>query len=164
MKIKVINKSSNQLPKYATEGSAGLDLMASFTQLDTVDSFKGINFEFMIENEIPQIVLYKHGRICIPTDLYMEIPKGYELQIRSRSGLSLKNGIIELNAPGTIDEDYRGNIGLIIHNVSDSPFIIKSGDRLSQGVLTKYEKIEFVEVLELTDTKRGDGGYGHTGK
>ncbi len=158
MKVKVINKSQFPLPTYATEGSAGIDLRASFTDLDT--TFKG-HLYAKFDNTI---VLYPKGRIIIPTDLYVEIPKGYELQIRSRSGNAIKYGVFELNSPGTIDEDYRGNIGLIVANFGDIPFDIKSGDKLAQAVLCKYEKIEWVEVDQLSETKRGEGGYGHTGK
>ena len=102
-------------------------------------------------------------RILIPTDLYMAIPEGYELQIRSRSGLALKNGIFCLNSPGTIDADYRGNVGVILANFSDTPFIINPGDRVAQAVLNKFEKIEWKEVTTLDETERGTGGFGHSG-
>jgi dUTP pyrophosphatase len=164
MEVKIINKSNNPLPTYATEGSAGIDLKASFTQLD--NDFKGNNFERIIDNNLNKnyILLHPNGRILIPTDLYMEIPKGYEFQVRSRSGIALKEGLIILNGIGTIDEDYRGNIGLILFNASNCTVKIKSGDKLGQGVLCKYEKIEFKEVTQLSDTDRGKNGYGSTGK
>ena len=102
-------------------------------------------------------------RILIPTDLYMAIPEGYELQICSRSGLALKNGIFCLNAPGVVDADYRGNVGVILANFSDTPFVINPGDRVAQAVLNKFEKIEWDEVTTLNETERGTGGFGHSG-
>ena len=102
-------------------------------------------------------------RILIPTDLYMAIPEGYVLQICSRSGLALKNGIFCLNAPGVVDADYRGNVGVILANFSDTPFIINPGDRVAQAVLNKFEKIEWDEVTTLNETERGTGGFGHSG-
>lgn len=164
MKVKIVNKSQHQLPIYATDGSAGIDLRASFTSLDEI--FKGNHFEvFTNENNTNYIVLHSGGRILIPTDLYIEIPKGYELQIRPRSGLAIKNGISLVNTPGTIDSDYRGNIGIIlINNDLHTPFVINNGDKIAQAILSKYEKIEWIEVNELQETKRGESGYGSTGK
>jgi len=157
MKIEVINKSQHQLPVYATDGSAGLDLRASFTQLDS--EFKGDNFEVFDDC----IILHPGGRILIPTDIYVAIPEGYELQIRPRSGLAIKNGISMVNCVGTIDSDYRGNIGIILINHDlHTPFKIVNGDRIAQAILSKYEKIEWKEVNELTQTKRSEGGFGHT--
>jgi dUTP pyrophosphatase len=162
MKIKVINNSQHSLPTYATDGSSGLDLCASFTSLD--QEFKGNHFEVFNEKEV-YIVLYPGGRVLIPTDLFVEIPKGYELQIRCRSGLAIKNGISMVNCVGTIDSDYRGNIGIILINHDlHTPFVIKNGDRIAQAILNKCEKIEWNQVLKLEDSNRGTGGFGSTGK
>lgn len=142
MKVYVVNKSNHRLPEYATPMSAGIDLKANISE---------------------PIVLGPLQRTLIQTDLYMAIPEGYELQIRSRSGLALKNGIFCLNSPGTIDADYRGNVGVILANFSDTPFIINPGDRIAQAVLNKFEKIEWKEVTTLDETERGTGGFGHSG-
>ena len=142
MKVCVVNKSNHRLPEYSTPMSAGVDLKANISE---------------------PIILGPLQRILIPTDLYMAIPEGYELQIRSRSGLALKSGIFCLNSPGTIDSDYRGNVGVILANFSDTPFIINPGDRIAQAVLNKFEKIEWKEVTTLDETERGTGGFGHSG-
>ena len=142
MKVCVVNKSNHRLPEYSTPMSAGVDLKANISE---------------------PIILGPLQRILIPTDLYMAIPEGYELQIRSRSGLALKSGIFCLNSPGTIDADYRGNVGVILANFSDTPFIINPGDRIAQAVLNKFEKIEWNEVTTLDETERGTGGFGHSG-
>ena len=142
MKVCVVNKSNHRLPEYSTPMSAGMDLKANISEPITLGPLQ---------------------RILIPTDLYMAIPEGYELQIRSRSGLALKNGIFCLNSPGTIDADYRGNVGVILANFSDTPFIINPGDRVAQAVLNKFEKIEWDEVTTLNETERGTGGFGHSG-
>ena len=142
MKVCVVNKSNHRLPEYSTPMSAGMDLKANISEPITLGPLQ---------------------RILIPTDLYMAIPEGYELQIRSRSGLALKSGIFCLNSPGTIDADYRGNIGVILANFSDTPFIINPGDRVAQAVLNKFEKIEWKEVTTLDETERGTGGFGHSG-
>ena len=142
MKVYVVNKSNHRLPEYSTSMSAGVDLKANISE---------------------PIVLGPLQRTLIPTDLYMAIPEGYELQIRSRSGLALKSGIFCLNSPGTIDADYRGNIGVILANFSDTPFMINPGDRIAQAVLNKVEKIEWKEVTTLDETERGTGGFGHSG-
>ena len=142
MKVYVVNRSNHRLPEYATPMSAGIDLKANISEPITLGPLQ---------------------RILIPTDLYMAIPEGYELQIRSRSGLALKSGIFCLNSPGTIDADYRGNIGVILANFSDTPFIINPGDRVAQAVLNKFEKIEWKEVTTLDETERGTGGFGHSG-
>lgn len=140
MKVKVINKSSNPIPEYETSLSAGVDLRSSiYACIDAYDSR------------------------LIPTGLYIELPEGYEAQVRPRSGLALKHQITVLNSPGTIDADYRGEIGVIIINHSDVPFSIEPGDRIAQLVFSKYERAEFVEVEELSETERGEGGFGHTG-
>lgn len=142
MKVCVVNKSNHRLPEYSTPMSAGMDLKANISEPITLGPLQ---------------------RVLIPTDLYMAIPEGYELQIRSRSGLALKNGIFCLNSPGTIDADYRGNVGVILANFSDTPFIINPGDRVAQAVLNKFEKIEWKEVTTLDETERGTGGFGHSG-
>ena len=142
MKVYVVNKSNHRLPEYSTPMSAGVDLKANISE---------------------PIVLGPLQRTLIPTDLYMAIPEGYVLQICSRSGLALKNGIFCLNAPGVVDADYRGNVQVILANFSDTPFIINPGDRIAQAVLNKFEKIEWKEVTTLDETERGTGGFGHSG-
>ena len=144
MIIRTVNNSTNPLPSYETSSSAGMDIRAN------------------IENEEP-IVLKPLQRVLIKTGLFMEIPEGYEAQIRPRSGNSLKHGITVLNSPGTIDSDYRGEIGVILINLSDTNFTINHGDRIAQMVFSKYEIAEPKGVLFLTETQRGQGGFGHTG-
>lgn len=142
MDVKLINRSKNQLPAYETATSAGVDLRA----------------------DIDQTVLLKPlERAVIKTGLYIELPIGYEAQVRPRSGLAAKHGITVLNSPGTIDADYRGEIGVILVNLSNTPFEIKNGDRIAQMVIAKHEKVHFIEVNELTNTTRGAGGFGSTG-
>lgn len=142
MKVKIINKSNNPLPEYSTIMSAGMDLRA------------------FIEHPI---VLRSLNRAIIPTGLYIELREGYEAQVRPRSGLAHKHGVTVLNSPGTIDADYRGEICVILINLSIEPFFINSGDRIAQLVFHKYEKAEFVEVERLSKTERGEGGFGHSG-
>lgn len=142
MQIKIINKSDYALPSYETKGSAGLDLRAN------------------IDNPI---VLQPLDRALIPTGLFMELPVGYEAQIRPRSGLALKKGITVLNSPGTVDSDYRGEVGVILINLSSVDFTINPGDRIAQMVIAKHEQAEWVEVDGLSSTERGEGGYGHSG-
>lgn len=140
--VKIINKSNNELPSYATKGSAGMDIRAY----------------------LPESIWLNPGETkLIPTGLYMELPIEYEAQIRSRSGLSLKNKVIVYNAPGTIDSDYRGEVGIILCNGSQDPYRINSGDRIAQMVIAKYEQINWNEVEELGETARQSGGYGSTG-
>lgn len=142
MKIKIINKSDNPLPNYSTIGSSGMDLRA-FIDKD--------------------IILKPLERQLIPTGLFIAIPEGYEVQIRPRSGLSIKHGITLINCVGTIDSDYRGELQIPIVNLSNKEYKISSGDRICQMVLQKYEKISFDEVEVLDETYRNDGGFGHTG-
>lgn len=142
MKIKIINKSNNPLPSYESESSAGMDLKA-FTSND--------------------ITINPQERTIIKTGLFMSLPIGYEGQVRSRSGLSIKHGVCVLNSPGTIDSDYRGEIGVILINLSNDPFVISSGDRIAQLVIAKHDQGEWKEVNELELTKRGDKGFGSTG-
>ncbi len=141
MKIKIINKSENPLPKFQTELSAGMDLSAHLAENITLRSLE---------------------RKLIPTGLFLELPAGFEAQIRPRSGLAIKNGISVLNSPGTIDADYRGEIGVILVNLSADDFTVQNGDRIAQMVIAKYETANFIEVEELTDTERGIGGFGST--
>jgi dUTP pyrophosphatase len=143
MNIKVINKSKHQLPAYSTEASAGMDLRAN------------------LENEI---ILKPMERIMVPTGLFLEIPVGYEAQIRPRSGLAIKKGITILNSPGTIDADYRGEVCIILVNLSNESFVIEDGERICQMVIAKHEKAEWESVDILLDSARGSGGFGHTGK
>lgn len=141
-KIRIINRGSQQLPAYATPQSAGMDLRAN------------------IEDPI---TLRPLERRIVPTGLYIALPEGYEAQVRPRSGLALKHGITVLNSPGTIDSDYRGEIGVLLINLSDTPFVINAGERIAQMVVARHEQAELIEVEELDDTERGAGGYGHSG-
>ena len=146
MKVQIINRSHHPLPQYATPQSAGLDLRA--------------NIEAPIE-------LRPMERHLIPTGLFMALPAGYEAQVRPRSGLAIKHGITVLNTPGTIDADYRGEIGVILINLSQEPFEIQPGERIAQMVIAKFVQAEFQEVAaleDLSDTERGAGGFGHSGK
>lgn len=143
MQVKIINKSANALPEYATEYSAGMDIRANLSE---------------------QIILAPLQRALIPTGLFLELPKGYEAQIRPRSGLALKNGITVLNSPGTIDADYRGEIKVVLINLSESEFVIQNGERICQMVIAKHEQVLWSEVDMLESTNRGEGGFGHTGK
>ena len=142
MTVKVVNKGGNALPQYSTLASAGMDVRASL--------------------ESP-VVLAPLQRAMIPTGLYLEIPVGYEVQVRPRSGLAAKKGITVLNTPGTIDADYRGEVNVILVNLSDQPFTVEPGERIAQLVLARHEKIEWEEVEVLGDTERGEGGFGSTG-
>ncbi len=142
IKVKIVNTSRNPLPTYQTDGSAGMDVRADL--------------------EAP-IVIEPLCRRLIPTGLYVAIPQGYELQMRPRSGLALKSGISLVNTPGTIDSDYRGEIGVIIINLSGEPFTVNPGDRICQMVLNRVPQLEWEEVAQLSDTDRGSGGFGHTG-
>ena len=141
-KIKVINKGHQPLPQYATPQSAGMDLRAN------------------LDNPI---VLHPMERCLIPTGLYIALPEGFEAQVRPRSGLALKRGITVLNAPGTVDADYRGEVGVLLINLSQEDFVINDGERVAQMVIARHEQAEFEVVEELDETERGAGGYGHTG-
>lgn len=143
MKIKVVNKSKHPLPEYATPLSAGMDIRANL--------------------ESP-VVLQPLERKLIPTGLYVELPEGYEAQMRPRSGLAIKKGITLLNSPGTIDADYRGEICVILVNLSSEAFEVQDGERICQMVIARHEQANWIEVEELGDTERGAGGFGHTGK
>jgi dUTP pyrophosphatase len=143
MQVKIVNKSKNELPAYSTLFSAGMDLRAN---LDNPITLKPLE------------------RILVPTGLFIELPKGYEAQVRPRSGLALKKGITVLNTPGTIDADYRGEIGVILINLSKDEFVIENGERICQMVVAAHETVEWNLVEELEETERGAGGFGHTGK
>ena len=142
MEVKVINKSNNPLPEYSTSQSAGMDLRAFITE---------------------PVILGVIDRALIPTGLYIEMPEGYEAQVRPRSGLAIEHGITVINSPGTIDADYRGEICVELINISNTPFTVEPGERIAQLVFNKCEQAEFVKVEELSETKRGKGGFGHTG-
>lgn len=143
MKVKIINRSNNALPAYETAHAAGLDLRAYLTEAISIAPMQ---------------------RQLIPTGLFIELPIGYEAQIRPRSGLAFKNGITVLNSPGTIDADYRGEIKVLLINFSDQVFVVEPGERIAQMVLAAHAQITWEEVTLLSETARGEGGYGHTGK
>ena len=142
MKIKIVNRSKHELPKYETQASAGMDIRANLEE---------------------PVVLQPLQRVLVPTGLYIEVPVGYEAQIRPRSGLALKNGISVLNSPGTIDADYRGEVRVILVNLSQESFEIKDGDRIAQMVIAAHVQAQPEEVEVLSETQRGAGGFGHTG-
>ena len=143
VEVNIVNKSNNPLPEYSTESSAGMDIRANLEKPVTLKSLE---------------------RTLIPTGLFIELPDGYEAQIRPRSGLAIKRGITVLNTPGTIDADYRGEICVIIINLSDKDFVINNGERICQMIISKYEKVKLIGVKNLNITERGIGGFGHTGK
>jgi dUTP pyrophosphatase len=143
MNIQIINKSKHSLPAYATELSAGMDIRANLSE---------------------PVTLRPMQRCLVPTGLYIALPKGFEAQIRPRSGLAIKKGITVLNSPGTIDADYRGEICIILINLSAEDFIIEDGERVAQMIIAKHEQISWEQVDMLDDTERGEGGFGHTGK
>ncbi len=142
MKIEIINNSQHELPHYATSQSAGLDLRANLQESVTLKPLE---------------------RRLIPTGLHIALPEGYEAQVRPRSGLAYKKGVTVLNAPGTIDADYRGDIGVILINMSNEDFVVENGERIAQLVIAKYDQAEWVSVTELSETNRGEGGFGSTG-
>jgi len=140
--VKIINKGHHPLPAYATPQSAGMDLRANLDMPVTIEPMQ---------------------RKLIPTGLYIALPPGYEAQVRPRSGLALKKGITVLNSPGTVDADYRGELGVLLINLSNETFIVNDGERIAQMVIAKHETADLIEVEELDQTERGEGGYGHTG-
>ena len=142
MLVKIINKSNNPLPKYSTEFSAGMDICANLSD---------------------DLIIKPLQRVLVSTGLFIELPVGYEAQIRPRSGLAIKSGITVLNTPGTIDCDYRGEVKVILINLSDQDFTVHNGDRICQMVIAKYEQAELQQVEVLSDSVRADGGFGHTG-
>lgn len=143
MKVQIINKSHHPLPAYATTQSAGMDIRANLSEPVEIKPLE---------------------RKLIPTGLYIALPDGYEAQMRPRSGLAIKHGITLLNTPGTIDADYRGEIGVILVNLSNEPFVVNDGERICQMVIASYQQVEWEAVEVLDDTERGAGGFGHTGK
>ena len=143
MTLKIINKSNNPLPKYESEQAAGMDIRCNIAEAITLQPME---------------------RKLIPTGLFIELPAGFEAQIRPRSGLALKRGLTVLNTPGTIDADYRGEVGVILINLSGEPQTIEPGERICQMVIAKHETPEIVEVQELSETERGEGGFGHSGR
>ncbi|ASS51006.1 MAG: deoxyuridine 5'-triphosphate nucleotidohydrolase [Candidatus Fluviicola riflensis] len=143
MSINIRNQSTNELPEYATNGAAGMDIRAYLTEAVTLQPLE---------------------RRLIPTGLFLEIPLGFEVQIRPRSGLAYKHGITVLNSPGTIDSDYRGEVGVLLVNLSNEAFVIENGERIAQMVVAAHEQASWKEVSELSDTDRGAGGFGSTGK
>jgi len=143
MKVKIVNKSQNSIPLYSTAQSAGMDIRAYLTE---------------------SLILRPLERKLIPTGLFMQLPEGYEAQIRPRSGLAINKGITVLNSPGTIDADYRGEIKIILINLSQEDFIVNPGERIAQMIISSYKQVEWEEVAKLDDTERGEGGFGHSGK
>lgn len=140
--VKIINKSKHQLPQYATEGAAGVDVRANLSEPVTLQPLE---------------------RALIPTGLFMSIPCGYECQVRPRSGLAAKHGVTVLNSPGTVDSDYRGEVKVILVNLSGVPFVINDGERIAQLIFARHERVEWEETDSLDETDRADGGFGHTG-
>ena len=166
MKIQVINKSSNKLPEYETKGAACADVRADFSSISITNPIKAYgNVEFFFKSDVNRqmIRLSPSSRALIPTGLHVSIPEGYEIQVRMRSGLSLKTGLMMCNGIGTIDSDYTGNIGVILTNQGFEDVFIEHGERIGQLALCKVDKIEWEEVSKLDETERGDGGYGSTG-
>lgn len=143
MEVKILNKSAFELPQYATIHSAGMDLKANIPESITIEPLK---------------------RVLVPTGLHIELPEGYEAQIRPRSGLAVKHGIGLVNSPGTIDADYRGEIKIILVNLSDQPFVLIPGERIAQMVVAKFERVDWVIADKLGESERGEGGFGSTGK
>lgn len=143
MEVKILNKSAFELPQYATIHSAGMDLKANIPESITIEPLK---------------------RVLVPTGLHIELPEGYEAQIRPRSGLAVKHGIGLVNSPGTIDTDYRGEIKIILVNLSDQPFVLIPGERIAQMVVAKFERVDWVIADKLGESERGEGGFGSTGK
>lgn len=142
IEVKIVNRSGHELPRYATEGSAGVDVRASLKA---------------------PVVIPPLGRAVIPTGLYMSLPQDIECQVRPRSGLAAKHGVTVLNSPGTIDSDYRGEVGVILVNLSSEPFVVNDGERVAQMVFARHETVEWTTVESLDETERGAGGFGHTG-
>lgn len=142
MEIKIINKSQHQLPNYETLASAGMDLRANLSESITLNPLE---------------------RAIVKTGIFIELPIGYEAQVRPRSGLAAKKGVTVLNSPGTVDADYRGEIGVILVNLSNEPFVVENGERIAQLIIAKHERAVWIEADELTETSRGEGGFGSTG-
>lgn len=159
MKVNIINDSLNELPEYAKSGDSGMDLRANFSN--------GLNEDYMFgsvfDEERQTLLVFSGGRVLVPTGIYTSFPPGYEIQVRPRSGLALKHGVTVLNTPGTVDSSYRGEIGVILMNLSDEVFEVQQGDRIAQAVLAKVSLIEWNIVEHLDETDRGKGGFNSTG-
>ena len=143
LKVKIVNRSGNHDPEYGTEHAAGMDIRAFI---------------------MGEVIIHPGETKLIPTGIFIELPAGYEAQIRPRSGLALKHGVTVLNSPGTIDADYRGEVGIIMINHGKSPFVVRNGERICQMIIAKHEKVKWEHVEGLNETERGKGGFGHTGK
>ncbi|MFA5586362.1 MAG: dUTP diphosphatase [Saccharofermentanales bacterium] len=168
VKVKVFNNGENDLPNYSTSLSAGFDFRSDFSKIKTINDLIG-NTQFTLTNigDEKIVTLLPGGRVLIPTNLHIKLPDNYELQVRPRSGLALKNGITIVNSPGTVDPDYTGNVGIILLNTDlHNSFEIRHGDRIAQGVINEVKQVEWDKVDTMEDlgkTDRGQGGFGHTG-
>ena len=162
MQVQIIRNTLNQLPRYETPESAGCDLRA---ELNLINEKLLFNAEavYTLDNVATELIIYPGGRALIPTGIKMALPVGFEAQVRPRSGLALKHGITVLNTPGTIDSDYRGDVGVVLINHGTEPFVVNQGDRIAQLVITQITQVQFVPVDELQETNRGTGGFGSTG-
>lgn len=158
MEVKVINKSLNPLPVYAKDGDSGVDLRADFTNLN-----EDLMFGAAYDDVRKVLIIFSGGRCIVPTGLHTSFPPGYEIQIRPRSGLAIKHGIMVVNSPGTIDSGYRNEWGVILMNLGEEPFEIKEGDRIAQAILTRVSKIDWKDVEQLDNSDRGLTGYGDSG-
>lgn len=170
MKVRIVNDSPFSLPKYAKFGDAGMDVRADFSRVETIDDVPIIGNVYANGSVTPKgdfvitsIEMDPQSRVIIPTNLFVEVPEGYEMQVRPRSGISFKKGLTILNSPGTIDHGYRGNVGIICANYTNRQIVIKQGERIAQLVLNKFESIEWEPVLFLTESERGVNGFGHSG-
>jgi dUTP pyrophosphatase len=166
MIVKVINKGVQPLPKFETPGSAGADVRADFSRIQEYPIKVYGGAEVIAAGEAHEKVMIKltpHSRALIPTGLFMAVPTGYEMQVRPRSGLALKEGLTVINTPGTVDSDYRNEVGVVIINTSTEDRFIEDGERIAQMVIARHEQGEFIPVDVLDETERGEGGYGHTG-
>lgn len=163
MTVKIVNKSTNPLPHYAKKGDAGMDLRADLSNPDNIKwSGEKPEFKVTVGNENVEFILHPQSRAIIPTNTFIELPEGYEAQVRGRSGLSFEKGLDV--ALGTIDSPYRGNVGMICRNFTNEPITISHGERIAQMVVGKFETVEWEVVDELSESERGDNGFGHTGK
>lgn len=162
MQVQVIRNTLNQLPRYETPESAGCDLRAELNLINEKFLFNAEAF-LTLDNVVTELIIYPGGRALIPTGIKMALPVGFEAQVRPRSGLALKYGITVLNTPGTIDSDYRGDVGVVLINHGTEPFVVNQGDRIAQLVISQITQVQFVPVDELSETNRGTGGFGSTG-
>lgn len=170
--VEILKKYNANLPKYSTEFSAGFDLEAYIDPIEITDYISQLNnvfkkvegLDFLLSENKTQITILPGKSIAVPTGLFVSVPIGYELQVRPRSGMAIKEGLMVINSPGTVDPDYRGEIMILVYNSSSQPITIKNGMRIAQGVIAPYIKGEFKLVETLSPTVRGKGGFGHTGK